>query len=145
MTTTEQPKDPKDPYLILLDKQIKQLSKLEQSNLGCRIGAVGHNWQQVQPDWKPTIKGVQPMAKQCLICGTIVRYNISVRYGEYLSHPRYEYPEGYNLKSVTERIRPQAVRAEWARRMRNAVLPQMVFSEEPTTTVEGSPGGIMPD
>lgn len=127
MTTTEdeQPSG-KDPYLILLDRQIKALGKLEEGMLVCRIGAAGHNWQMVQPDWKPAVKGVVPVAKQCLICGTIVRFNISARYGEYLSSPRYEYPDGYSLHGVAERIRPQAVRAEWAKRMRKSVLPEII-------------------
>ena len=115
----------KDPYLDLLDKQIKALSKLENVDLGCRIGAQGHNWQQVQPDWKPTLKGVQAMAKQCKNCKTIVRANVSARYGEYLTGPTYEYPDGYQLPSTGERIRPQSVRAEWIKRMRAAVLPEI--------------------
>jgi hypothetical protein len=126
MTTTTEEQMGRDPYLALLDRQIKRLAKLEQINLGCRVGAVGHNWQQVQPDWTPTVKGVVAIAKQCLICETIVRYNISARYGEYLSSPRYEYPDGYILPGSGERIRPQAVRAEWAKRMRNAALPPMI-------------------
>ena len=120
--------EPKDPYLVLLDRQIKRLSALDQSLLSCRIGAVGHNWQQVQPDRKPSRRGAMPMAKQCLICGTISRYEVSARFGEYLSKPSYEYPDGYLLEKSDERIRPQAVRAEWAKRMRGAVLPEMVYS-----------------
>jgi hypothetical protein len=119
----------KDPYLVMLDKQIRALGKLDEVNLGCRIGAIGHRWQQVQPDWKPDVKGVTAIAKQCTVCDTIVRYNISTRYGEYLGHPRYEYPDDYQLPTTGDRIRPQAVRAEWAKRMRAAVLPEMIQLE----------------
>lgn len=120
--------EPKDPYLVLLDRQIKALSELEQSHLSCRQGAVGHNMQQVQPDRKPSMRGVVAMAKQCLICGTIVRYEVSERYGEYIRKPTYDYPDDYLVTGIGERIRPQAVRAQWAKRMKNAVLPEMVYS-----------------
>lgn len=115
----------KDPYLVLLDTQIKALSQLSDVDLGCRIGAQGHNWRQVQPDWDPKLKGVQAMAKQCVNCKTIVRANVSARYGEYLAKPVYEYPAEYQLPSTGERIRPQAVRAAWAKKMKAAMLPEI--------------------
>jgi hypothetical protein len=116
----------KDPWLVLLDGQIKQLSKLDDTYMACRIGAVGHNWRAVQPDWKPPA-GVTAMAKQCTHCTTIVRMNVSTRYGEVLSSPRYEYPDGYQIPSGTngEHIRSQAVRATWARKLREQVLPEI--------------------
>jgi hypothetical protein len=128
----------KDPYLVLLDQQIKLLSGLDKDNLGCRIGAVGHRWRQVQPDWKPETKGVVAMAKQCTVCDTIVRFSVSARYGEMLSSPKYEYPDDYKLHPGGQRIRPQAVRAEWVKRMRNFELPPIVqiAHDKPVTRLD---------
>ena len=111
-------KEPKDPYLVLLDTQIRALGKLEEDMVRCRIGAEGHAWKQVKPDWVNTTRGVVAMAKQCQKCHTIIRVNVSARYGEYLSSPVYEYPDDYQLPSTGSRIRPQAVRAEWVKRIK---------------------------
>ena len=119
----------KDPWLVLLDGQIKELAQLDQTYLECRIGALGHNWRAVKPDWKPS-QGVTAMAKQCTHCTAVVRMNVSTRYGEILASPRYEYPEGYQVKASNGPIRSQAVRATWAKKLRESVLPEITPHRE---------------
>ena len=122
MTTTREDEE-LNQFLVQLDLQIKALSGLADTDLGCRVGATGHRWTQVQPDWHPNVKGVTAMALQCDTCTTVKRWTISDRYGEYLSRPVYDYPDDYLLPSTGLRIKPQAVRAVWAKRLRKHKLP----------------------
>lgn len=116
-----------EPFIEQRLAEIKRLKGLTTEHLGCRRGALGHNWRLVQPDWKPGVQGVTPVAKQCLNCKAVVRYNISSRLGEKLDVPRYQYPDGYTLPQDPDGLRATspAVSAEFARRMKQAVLPEM--------------------
>lgn len=120
----------KDPWLVLLDRQVKRTSELSDDHLSCRLGALNHAWKLVQPDWKPT-KGVKAVAQQCQRCLCIKRSNVSIRYGELLSPPTYEYPEGYQLiKRPTEKGRilsAQAVRAAFVKRLVGDELDPMIM------------------
>jgi hypothetical protein len=122
----------KDPYVELLDVQIKSTKALSTEHLSCRRGAMGHAWQPVQPDWDPHTRGVVPVASQCSRCLTIRRQNVSKRFGEQLTTPTYEYPEGYQLRRDGDTKGPalmaQAVRAAFVQRMLKDVndLPEIV-------------------
>lgn len=128
----------KDPYLVLLDKQIKRTANLSTEHLSCRQGALNHAWQAVQPDWDPKIRGVKAVAMQCTRCLAIKRQNVSVRYGELMASPSYEYPEGFTLhKHPTEKGRilsAQAVRAAFLKRVAEDIytLPEMIVTQEPS-------------
>ena len=52
--------------------------------------------------------------------------NISVRYGEMLGKPTYEYPVGYKVTHSEGAIKPQAVRAVWAKNINSSLLPEMI-------------------
>ena len=127
----------KDPYLVLLDKQIKRTNDLATDHLSCRQGALNHAWHLVQPDWKPKVRGVRPVAQQCTRCFTIKRSNVSERFGELMSSPTYEYPEGYQLvKKPSDKgriVSAQAVRAAFVKRVKDQLenLPTMVVLHEP--------------
>ncbi len=119
----------KDPYLVLLDEQIKRTGVLTTEHLSCRQGALNHAWHLVQPDWKP-LKGVRAIAQQCSRCLAVKRSNVSIRYGELLAAPTYQYAEGYQIKKkATERGRilsAQAVRAAFMKRTSTDALPEMI-------------------
>jgi hypothetical protein len=122
----------KDPHLVLLQRQMKRAADMATEHLACRQGALNHAWQAVRPDWDPKVKGVKPMAYQCSRCLTIKRQNVSVRFGELMARPSYEYPEGFVLhRGEGERGRilsAQAVRAAFIKRVQEdqALLPEMV-------------------
>lgn len=123
MTNNRENDEELNAFLADLDLQIKALNGLSDVDLGCRVGAIGHRWTQVEPDWKPNVGGVTAMAKQCDICTTVVRWTISNRYGEYLNKPVYDYPDDYLIPRGGPRIKPQATRAVWAKRLRKRKLP----------------------
>ena len=127
MTTTPPESHDSEPFIEQRLAEISYVKNLTTDHLGCRRGALGHGWRYVTPDWKPRIKGVTAVAKQCHVCKTVVRYNISTRLGEKLDVPRYQYPIGYRLSKDPDGARATsgAVSAEFARRMRKAVLPDM--------------------
>lgn len=124
----------KDPYLVLLDDQIDRTKVLSTEHLSCRQGALNHAWHLVQPDWKPQ-RGVRAVAQQCSRCYTIKRSNVSIRFGELLAPPTYEYPEGYQLaKKPGDKgriVSAQAVRAAFVKRADTSNLPPMVVLHEP--------------
>jgi hypothetical protein len=126
--------DEKDPYLVLLDSQIGRTKDLSTEHLSCRQGALNHAWHLVQPDWKP-IKGVRAVAQQCSRCFAIKRSNVSIRYGELLAPPTYEYPEGYQLArhpgDKGRIVSAQAVRAAFVKRSESTNLPAMIVLHEP--------------
>lgn len=132
----------KDPYLVLLDKQIKRTEDLATDHLGCRQGALNHAWHLVQPDFDPKVRGVRAMAQQCQRCLTIKRSIVSVRYGELMAPPTYEYPEGYQLHKKPSDgkgriVSAQAVRAAFVRRVVSELgsldnLPEMVVIHQPS-------------
>lgn len=119
-----------DEYVKQIKAQVKELGKVPLHMLGCRRGAMGHHWQLVRPDWKPTSRGVVGMAKQCTNCYAVMRVDVSRRFGEYLSRPRYDYPEGYLMHGTNEMgpITSRAVRAAFLSRMEAEIdeLPIMV-------------------
>jgi hypothetical protein len=123
----------KDPYLELLERQIKRTADLTDDYLSCRQGALSHAWQAVQPDWDPNVKGVRAVAFQCTRCLAIKRQNVSVRYGELMGPPSYEYPEGFMLSrkpTDTGRIlSAQAVRAAFVKRVKSALPPMQAIRE----------------
>lgn len=128
----------KDPYLVLLDKQIKRTEDLATDHLGCRQGALNHAWHLVQPDWNPKVRGVKAVAQQCQRCLTIKRSIVSVRYGELMAPPTYEYPDGYQLhKKASDGkgriVSAQAVRAAFVKRVMKELdtLPEMVVIHQP--------------
>ena len=84
-----------DPYVELLKRQIARAKNIDPSLLGCRRGALSHAWQAVQPDFKVSVRGAAAVAYQCERCQAIKRGVISKKYGEWLSTPQIEYPDGY--------------------------------------------------
>jgi hypothetical protein len=124
MTTTTKNKD---PYIVEHDAQVRLLKDISDDDLACRIGALGHAWQAVQPDFDSP-PGLDPIAKQCIHCTAVGRADVSQRYGQIVGKWRYNYPDGYLVKlpSTGGRIKSTAVRSEWARRLRSAVLPPIM-------------------
>jgi hypothetical protein len=128
------PMTEKDPHLILLEKQMKRAADSATEHLACRQGALNHAWQAVKPDWDPKVKGVKPMAYQCTRCLTIKRQNVSVRYGELMARPNYQYPEGFVLRRAEGEkgrlLSAQAVRAEFIKRvLADSALPDIVTDD----------------
>lgn len=126
-------KKEKNPRLALIDRQIKRIAQIDTVLLTCRQGALNHAWHLVQPDFDTGIRGAKAVAQQCERCLTIKRYVVSIRYGEVLDGPTYEYPTGYKIKKErgeTGRvISSQAVRAEFAKRDVE-VRPMVVIRDE---------------
>jgi len=83
----------KDSYVIELNSMKARARKVDY--LSCRRGALSHAWQAVQPDFDSPVKGGRAVARQCTRCLAIVRSVVDKKFGEYLSGPHYEYPEGY--------------------------------------------------
>ena len=131
----------KDPYVELLKRQIKRTDQLTPEHLGCRRGAMGHNWEPVPPDFNVKIRGAAAVASQCQRCFAIKRGVVSKRYGEWLSPPNIEYPEGYLIPKVPNETGPtvsaQAVRAAFVSRVQSAIesLRPMVVLHEPDADV----------
>ena len=127
----------KDPYVELLKRQIKRTDQLTPEHLGCRRGAMGHNWEPVSPDFDIKIRGAIAVAYQCQRCYAIKRGVVSKRYGEWLSPPSIEYPEGYLIPKAAGETGPtvsaQAVRAAFIKRVQSAIedLRPMVVLHEP--------------
>lgn len=134
--------EPKDPYLTLLDRQIKRTVELTFDHLSCRQGALNHSWQPVEPDFSTNLRGARAMAMQCTRCFAIKRYVVSKRYGEYLSDPVIEYPEGYLLTRRSGEkgrvVSAQAVRAAFVKRLEDELPPMVVLEipEAPATSEE---------
>lgn len=126
-----------DPYLALLKRQIKRTDQLSETHLGCRRGALGHHWQPVKPDFEIKVSGALAVAYQCSHCYAIKRGTVSKRFGEWLSPPNIEYPEGYLIPKAHDEIGPtvsaQAVRAAFVKRVQAAIedLDDMVVLHEP--------------
>lgn len=127
MATKSEP----DPYLKLLRRQIDRTNLLSDTHLGCRRGALGHNWEPVKPDHEAKVRGAVAVAFQCSRCDAIKRGIVSKRYGEWLAKPIIEYPEGYLLvKDPNEKgpqMSAQAVRAAFVARVQASIdaLPPM--------------------
>jgi hypothetical protein len=119
----------KDPHLAVVDRQIRRTDDLPTEYLSCRQGALNHSWRPVRPDWEPNVKGVKAVAYQCSRCLTIKRQNVSVRYGELMGTPSYEYPLGFVLERKPNEegriLSAQAVRASFVKRSGDADLPAM--------------------
>lgn len=134
--------EPKDPYLSLLDRQIKRTTELSFDHLSCRQGALNHSWQPVEPDFATKLRGARARADQCTRCFAIKRYVVSRRYGEYLSDPKIEYPEGYLLNRRAQEkgriVSAQAVRAAFVKRLEDDLPPMVILDipEEPLDTEE---------
>lgn len=109
-----------DPYVELLKRQIKRAQQLDDNHLGCRRGALGHAWIAVRPDLDVKIRGAAAVAYQCQSCLAIKRGVVSKRYGEWLSNPTIEYPDGYLVRKEDGEMGPalsaQSVRAEFVAR-----------------------------
>ena len=126
-----------DPYIELLKRQIKRTDIISAEHLGCRRGAMGHNWEPVQPDFDVKVRGASSVAYQCQRCFAIKRGVVSNRYGEWLTQPSIEYPEGYLIPREPNETGPtvsaQAVRAAFVNRVQSKVteLTKMVVLHEP--------------
>lgn len=126
-----------DPYLALLIRQIKRTDQLAVNHLGCRRGALGHHWEPVKPDFEVNVRGAIAVAYQCSHCYAIKRGTVSKRFGEWLSPPNIEYPEGYLIPKVNDEIGPtvsaQAVRAAFVHRVQGSIenLNDIVVLHEP--------------
>lgn len=126
-----------DPYLALLKRQIHRTDQLSAEHLGCRRGALGHHWQPVKPDFDIKVRGALAVAYQCSHCYAIKRGTVSKRFGEWLSPPNIEYPEGYLIPKVPNETGPtvsaQAVRAAFVQRVQGNVekLQDMVVLHAP--------------
>lgn len=123
--TTEQ-----DPYIALLKRQIKTAETLTTEHLSCRRGALGHSWMAVQPDFEIKVRGAIAVAYQCQSCLAIKRGTVSKRFGEWLSPPHTEYPEGYLIPRKKESgasVSAQSVRAAFVARVQSEIgkLPPM--------------------
>ena len=115
----------KDPYIQLLNRQIKRTDRLSVTHLGCRRGAQGHSWIPVKPDFEVKVRGATAVAFQCQQCLAIKRGVVSNRYGEWLSKPTIEYPEGYLIPKAKGETGPtvsaQAVRAAFVKRVQSQI------------------------
>ena len=127
-----------DPYVALLKRQIKRTDILSENHLMCRRGALGHAWAPVEPDFDVKVRGATAVAFQCQRCYAIKRGTVSNRYGEWLSPPHFEYPEGYLIPKEPDEIGPtvsaQAVRAAFVKRVQSnaeALLPMVLLHEAP--------------
>lgn len=122
-----------DPYIKMLRAQIKRAKQLDPELMRCRRGLLGHAWEFRRPDWESKTPGVVPVARQCLRCGAIARYDISAKYGEQLSAPRYQYPDGYLDQRGKDQppLSAQSLRAAFAERLKSD-LPDLKDVEQST-------------